>query len=245
MVAVERRSERPLLAVVVPVLDEARRLPALAAELAPLAERAEVVIVDGGSGDGTRAALERLRRPRCPRTGVGLEILDAPRGRAVQMNAGARATSAPVLLFLHADTRLPDDVGDAVARALAGGAVAGCFRLRIDSRDPRLALAARIINLRSRLMPSAGGDQAIFVRRDVFERLGGFRPLALCEDLDLVRRLGRVGRFQLADGEVVTSARRWERHGVARTIALMWTLRLAWHLGVDPARLGRWYRDAR
>ena len=245
MAAAERRAERPLIAVVVPVLDEARRLPVLADELGRAAARAEVVVVDGGSGDGTRAALDRLRRPRCPRTGVGLEVLDAPRGRATQMNAGARATSAPVLLFLHADTRLPDDAFDAVARAIDAGAAAGCFRVRIDSRDPRLRLAARIINLRSRLLPSASGDQAIFVRRDVFERIGGYRPLPLCEDLDLVRRLGRAGRFQLADGEVVTSARRWERHGVTRTIALMWTLRLGWHLGVDPARLGRWYRDAR
>ncbi|HEX6835885.1 MAG TPA: TIGR04283 family arsenosugar biosynthesis glycosyltransferase, partial [Polyangia bacterium] len=193
------------------------------------------VVVDGGSRDGTRAALDEL----------GVTVVDSPRGRARQMNAGARASAAPILVFLHADTRLPDGALDAVTRAVDGGAAGGCFRVRIDSRDPRLALAARIINLRSRLLASATGDQAIFVRRDLFERLGGYRELALCEDLDLVRRLRRHGRFLLADGEVSTSARRWHGHGVMRTIALMWTLRLGYHLGVSPELLARWYRDAR
>jgi len=190
---------------------------------------------DGGSRDGTRPALD----------GLGVRVVDAPRGRARQMNAGARATAAPILLFLHADTRLPDGAVDAVCAAVDGGAAGGCFRVRIDSPDPRLRLAARIINLRSRLWASATGDQAIFVRRDVFDRLGGYRELALCEDLDFVRRLGRAGRFVVADAEVATSARRWHGHGVMRTIALMWTLRLGYHLGVSPDLLARWYRDAR
>ncbi|MDB4965047.1 MAG: glycosyl transferase family 2, partial [Myxococcales bacterium] len=162
-----------------------------------------------------------------------------------QMNAGARATAAPLLLFLHADTRLPACAFDAAERAIADGAVGGCFRVRIASADPRLKLASGIINLRSRLMASASGDQAIFVRRDVFVRIGGFREVALCEDLDLVRRVAKEGRFVLADGEVATSARRWRKYGVTRTIALMWALRLGYHLGVDPARLARFYADAR
>ena len=223
------------VAVIVPVLDELTQLPALGRQLERLRGRAELVVVDGGSRDGTRAALERL----------GVCVVDAPRGRARQMNAGARASVAPILLFLHADSRLPDGALDAVGAAVDGGAAGGCFRVRIDSRDPRLALAARIINLRSRLIASATGDQAIFVRRDLFDRLGGYRELALCEDLDLVGRLRRHGRFVLADGEVATSARRWHGHGVMRTIALMWTLRLGYHLGVSPDLLARWYRDAR
>ncbi len=222
-------------AIIVPVLDELRQLPALAVQLRRLAADAEIAVVDGGSSDGTREAL----------TALGVAVVDAPRGRAQQMNAGARATRAPILLFLHADTRLPDGALAAVAAAIDAGAAGGCFRLRIDSRDPRLALAAHIINLRSRLLPSASGDQAIFVRRDLFDRLGGYRELALCEDLDLVARLRRHGRFVLADGEVATSARRWHAHGVTRTIALMWTLRLGYHLGVSPRLLARWYAHAR
>ena len=224
------------VAVIVPVLDELAELPALGGELARWQRAgAEVIVVDGGSTDGTRDALAKL----------DVRVVDAPRGRARQMNAGARATSAPILLFLHADTRLPDGALDAIAAAIDGGAGGGCFRVRIDSRDRRLALAAAIINMRSRLIASATGDQAIFVRRDLFERLGGYRELALCEDLDLVGRLRRQARFALADGAVVTSARRWHGHGVVRTIALMWTLRLGYHLGVSPNRLARWYRDAR
>lgn len=223
------------IALVMPVLNEARQLPALAGELERAAERCEIVVVDGGSCDGTRAALDRLP----------VKVIDAARGRATQMNAGARATRAPILLFLHADTRLCARAFDAVERAIADGAVGGCFRVRIDSPDPRLRLAAGIINLRSRLLPSATGDQAIFVRRDAFDAIGGYRELALCEDLDLVTRLARRGRFVVADGEVRTSARRWQRHGVTRTIALMWTLRLGYHLGIDPTRLARWYDDAR
>ncbi|MGZ3407036.1 MAG: TIGR04283 family arsenosugar biosynthesis glycosyltransferase [Polyangia bacterium] len=224
------------VAVIVPVLDELRQLPALGGELGRLRDAgAEVVVVDGGSRDGTRAALDRL----------DLTVIGAPRGRATQMNAGARATSAPALLFLHADTRLPDGALDAVAAAIAGGAAGGCFRVRIESSDPRLAVAARIINLRSRLIPSASGDQAIFADRAAFDRIGGYRELALCEDLDFVARLSRQGRFACLDGEVATSARRWHAHGVTRTIALMWALRLGYHLGVSPRLLARWYGDAR
>jgi rSAM/selenodomain-associated transferase 2 len=237
--ATERRApdERPRhdVALIVPVLNEARRAAALARELALIAPEAEVLVVDGGSSDGTPELLLAARAP----------LIRTARGRAAQMNAGARATRAPILLFLHADTRLPPRALPSVAAAIAAGAVGGCFRVRIDSPDPRLRLAARIISWRSRLLPSATGEQAIFVRRDVFDRLGGYREQPLCEDLDLVARLGRAGRFVCLDPAVETSARRWQRHGVNRTIALMWTLRLLWHLGIDPHTLSRWYEDAR
>jgi rSAM/selenodomain-associated transferase 2 len=219
------------LAVVVPVLNELRLVAQLSDALRSLGRAAEVVIVDGGSRDGT--ARELAAR--------GHRVLSAPAGRARQMNAGARATVAPVLLFLHADTRLPDGASAAVLAAVDGGAVGGCFRLRIASRDPRLRLAAHLINLRSRLVPSASGDQAMFATRAAFERLGGFREVQLCEDLDLVRRLRGLGRFALVGAAVETSARRWEQKGVARTIALMWALRLGWHLGVDASFLARLY----
>lgn len=232
----------PAIALVVPVLDEARLVPELSVELRRLAATLEVVVVDGGSQDGTAEGLR-------DRAGDSYRVIEAPRGRASQMNAGAAATCAPILLFLHADTRLPDGAPEAIERVIdrggqgsGEGAIGGCFRLRIASTDPRLRLAAHLINLRSRLLPSASGDQAIFVARDAFERLGGFRELPLCEDLDLVGRLGALGRFALLDAAVETSARRWERGGVGRTIALMWALRLGYHLGVDPRALSRLYR---
>ncbi len=218
-----------MVSVIVPVLNEARVADELAGRLRGL----DAVVVDGGSSDGTHARLQQL----------GVRVIDAPRGRARQMNAGARVAGGDVLLFLHADTRLPEDAIDAAGRAISAGAVGGCFRLRIDSRDPRLRLAARIITWRSRLLPSASGDQAIFCSRPVFERIGGYREIDLCEDLDLVERLRRVGRFVCVDGYASTSARRWERNGVGRTIALMWALRLGWHLGVPPSTLGRLYRQ--
>jgi rSAM/selenodomain-associated transferase 2 len=222
-------------AVVVPVLNEAPLAQQLAAQVARLSAQ-EVVIVDGGSHDGTPQALRA----------AGLRVLESPRGRARQMNMGARATRAPLLLFLHADTRLSDGALAQAAAAVDAGAVGGCFRLRIDSPDPRLRVAARIITWRSRLMPSASGDQAIFVERRAFERIGGYREVALCEDLDLVARLKRIGRFVCLPAYAETSARRWEENGVARTIALMWALRLGWHLGVPPSLLGRLYhRDVR
>jgi rSAM/selenodomain-associated transferase 2 len=217
-----------VVSIIVPVLNEAR----VADELAERLRGLDAIVVDGGSGDGTRARLESH----------GVRVIDAPRGRAQQMNAGARAVDGDVFLFLHADTRLPEDAVDAVETAVRRGAVGGCFRLRIDSRDLRLKLAARIITWRSLLMPSASGDQAIFVARDAFQRLGGYREIELCEDLDLVNRLKRVGRFVCVGEYALTSARRWERNGIARTIALMWALRLGWHLGIPPAALGRLYR---
>jgi rSAM/selenodomain-associated transferase 2 len=227
------------IGVIVPVLNEARLVGELVPALERLAREAEVIVVDGGSADGTRASLA-LAAAR-----GSFRLVDAPRGRASQMNAGALASTAPILLFLHADTRLPAGALERVRRAIDGGAVGGCFKLRIATADPRLRLAASIINLRSRLLPSATGDQAIFVRRDAFERLGGFRPIALCEDLDLVGRLAALGRFAPVDAVVETSARRWRANGVTRTIALMWALRLGYHLGVDPSTLHRLYGEAR
>jgi rSAM/selenodomain-associated transferase 2 len=227
------------VALIVPVLNEARLASVLAARLERAAQLAEVIVVDGGSSDGTREQLAESA------PSAGFRLIDAPRGRARQMNAGARASRAPALLFLHADTRLPDDALARVRRTLERGNVGGCFRLRIASADPRLWLAASIINLRSRLLPSASGDQAIFCRRDAFERIGGFREIALCEDLDLVARLSALGSFALVESTVETSARRWKAQGVNRTIARMWALRLGYHLGVDPATLSRFYSDAR
>lgn len=228
------RGPGPALSIVVPVLDEAEVIePALAA-LAPLRARGhEVIVVDGGSTDGTPA----LARPLADR------VLRAPRGRARQMNAGARAARGEVLLFLHADTRLPDAADRLVLAGLARrGRGWGRFDARLSGRHPLLRLTGWLFSLRSRLTGVATGDQAIFVRRDWFEAVGGYPDLPLMEDLALSRALKRRGRPLCLRQRVTTSSRRWERHGILRTILLMWRLRLAYYLGADPHELARLYR---
>ena len=220
------------VSIVVPVLDEAA---AIAAALSPLqaarAAGAEIVVVDGGSRDGTAA----LAAPLADR------VLVAPRGRASQMNAGAAAGTRPNLLFLHADTVLPADALVAVEAALRDRAW-GRFDVAIDGADPLLAVVAAGMNLRSRLTGIATGDQAIFVRRAAFDSLGGFPAIPLMEDVAFSRAARRaLGPPACLDSRVLTSGRRWERHGVLRTIVLMWRLRLAYALGADPHRLARRY----
>jgi rSAM/selenodomain-associated transferase 2 len=221
-----------LLSVVVPTLNEEQALPA-ALGAARQAAGAEIVVVDGGSSDGTIDVARRLAD----------RVLVGPRGRALQMNTGAQAARGDVLLFLHADTRLPAGYADAVAEALDDPAVAGGrFDVRLDAPGAIYRVLERMIGWRSRATRIATGDQAIFVRRTAFERLGGFPPIALMEDVALSRALKRAGRVACLSATVVTSARRWQAHGVLRTIFLMWTVRLAFFLGVSPTRLARLYR---
>jgi rSAM/selenodomain-associated transferase 2/rSAM/selenodomain-associated transferase 1 len=220
------------LCIVMPVFNEGSTLALRLRALAPLRERgAELVVVDGGSTDGTWAIAAALAD----------RVVLAPRGRAAQMNAGARGSTAEALLFLHADTQLPAGAELLIARALQTGHVWGRFDVRIDGRHAALRLVERLMNLRSRLTGIATGDQALFVRRTVFEALGGFADIALMEDVELSARLRRVGRPACLKTQVVTSGRRWEKHGVWRTIGLMWCLRAAWFLGVGAPVLARWY----
>ena len=177
-------------------------------------------------------------RPSLP----GMRVLEAPRGRALQMNHGAAATDADVLLFLHADTELPPHALDVVRDAIGGGALWGFFAVRIAGRHPLLRMVERMMNLRSRLTGIATGDQAIFVRCDVFRLLGGYARIELMEDIELCTRLKWLGPPARLSAVVVTSSRRWEMQGVVRTIVRMWTLRALYALGVSPRRLARWYR---
>jgi rSAM/selenodomain-associated transferase 2 len=220
------------LSIVVPVLNEAEGIEAHLALLAPLRARgAEVIVVDGGSTDATPELAAALAD----------RVLDAPLGRAAQMNAGARAAQGEAILFLHADTSLPEDADRLIGRALER-AHWGRFDVRIEGRHRLLAVVGAAMNLRSRLTGIATGDQAIFMRRPAFDATGGFPPIPLMEDVALSARLKRIGKPACVAERVVTSGRRWESRGVLRTIMLMWRLRLAYFLGADPVKLARSYR---
>jgi rSAM/selenodomain-associated transferase 2 len=221
------------LSIVVPVLDEASGIGATLESLRELRLRGcEVVVVDGGSRDATRG----IAAPLADR------VIESPRGRAAQMNAGARAASGDTLLFLHADTRLPPGADQSARLGMRRtGAQWGRFDVTIAGASPMLRLVARSMNARSRMTGIATGDQAIFARRDAFEGVGGFPEIPLMEDIALSKRLKRVSPPLCLRERVVTSGRRWERHGTLRTILLMWRLRLAFALGADPRRLARDY----
>jgi rSAM/selenodomain-associated transferase 2 len=224
------------LSIIIPVLDEAPRLPGLLAELVGPPAGVEVIVVDGGSRD---------RSHELAALAPGVRVVSSERGRARQMNAGARAATGEALLFLHADTRLPAGACEAIRRALGDPWSAyGRFDVRFDNPGALFRLIARLMNVRSRLTGICTGDQGIFVTRKAFERLGGYPEIALMEDIELTRRLKRVGRLASLELRVTTSARRWERDGVAHTILLMWTLRLLYFCGVGPERLARWYYGA-
>jgi rSAM/selenodomain-associated transferase 2 len=226
-------SAQPALSIIVPVLDEAENLARLLPHLRERCPGAEVIVVDGGSVDGTA---------RMAPVWPDVRYLASDRGRARQMNAGARAARGDVLLFLHADTLLPPGAPDAIAQALADPAVVG-GRFDVSFASPRLAfrVIAACMNRRSRWSGIATGDQAIFVRRGVFEALGGYPDIPLMEDVELSARLRRRGRIGCLGSRVITSARKWEREGIVRTVLLMWALRLLYFCRVGPARLHRWY----
>jgi len=222
-----------MLSIIVPVLDEAENLERLLPHLRDRCPGAEVIVVDGGSADRTALVLSAWPHAR---------YLASDRGRARQMNAGARAARGDILLFVHADTLLPVGAASAIAGALANPRiVGGRFDVTFANPRPAFRVIATFMNWRSRLTGIATGDQAIFVRRPVFQALDGYPDIPLMEDVALCARLKRRGRMGCLQSRVVTSARKWEREGILRTVALMWALRLLYFFGVDPARLHRWY----
>jgi rSAM/selenodomain-associated transferase 2 len=223
------------ISIIMPVLNEATGIQSALQALQPLRARGhELIVVDGGSDDATT----RLIGQDADR------IIEAARGRAHQMNAGARAARGDVLLFLHADTRLPRDADRLLLEGLRNSTRCwGRFDVRIDSASPLLRLVSAMMNLRSRLTGICTGDQAVFVATDAFARSGGYAPLALMEDIALSAQLRRRSAPLAIRTAVSTSARRWERDGVWRTILLMWWLRLRFFFGASPARLARIYDE--
>lgn len=221
------------LSIIMPVLNEGEEIAAALDALAVLrALGTEVIVVDGGSRDAT-VQRARLRADR---------VISAPRGRALQMNAGAGKASGHVLLFLHADTRLPSDADHIVLNGLdRSGRAWGRFDVAIGGGNPLLVVVAWFMNMRSRLTGIATGDQAMFVRRDAFHATGGFAAIPLMEDIALSKRLKRASRPLCLRERVVTSPRRWEKSGVLSTLLLMWRLRLAYFFGADPKELARQY----
>jgi rSAM/selenodomain-associated transferase 2 len=219
--------------IVIPALDEEAAIGATLDALEPLQRDGhELVVVDGGSRDRTvQIARERAGT-----------VLQALRGRAAQMNAGAAVATGDVLLFLHADTMLPPGAVARIRETVAGGASWGRFDVTITGRSRMLRVVAALMNLRSRWSGIATGDQAIFVRRDVFEAIGRFPEQPLMEDIELSRRLRVLARPACLRDRVVTSGRRWEARGVWRTIFLMWRLRWRYWRGEAPERLARAYR---
>jgi rSAM/selenodomain-associated transferase 2 len=225
------------LSVIVPTLNEARGIGGALAALAPLRERGhEVIVADGGSSDRTVPLA----------TAAGAAVITAPTGRASQQNAGARAAQGKVLLFLHADTRLPEDFAPRIREALSPrGTVAGAFRFAVAAKGWRFRLLELCTNRRAAWFGLPYGDQALFLTADRFQAMEGFRELPLLEDLELVLRLRKMGRIALLAAPARTSARRWQRLGFARTTIKNQLILLGFFCRINPLRLARWYGGRR
>src|ERR1051325_3406147 len=234
----DRRSvftDQPTISVILPVLNEERVIAQTLQSLLSLMPY-EIIVVDGGSTDRTRAICEQF----------GVRVLTSEPGRARQMNCGAKEAIGDVLLFLHADTKLPASALQDISAAMRDAdCPAGRFDLEIDARHWMLKIIARSINYRSRMTKIATGDQAIFVRRSVFQSMGGFQDVPLMEDIAFCRALKGIGPIACLTTRVITSGRRWETHGVWRTIIQMWALKLGYLAGVSPHHLKRFYADTR
>jgi rSAM/selenodomain-associated transferase 2 len=224
----------PSISIVIPTLNEGEQIAAMLTQLQPLRVRGhEVILVDGGSSDDTVARAK----------GLADRVVTAPRGRASQMAAGIALAAHEVLWFLHADTYVPEEADALIAQALQRRPW-GRFDVQLSGRHrrPLLRVVAWLMNRRSCLTGIATGDQGIFVTREALDAVGGMPPLPLMEDVELSRRLRRLGRPACVAKPLITSSRRWEENGVWRTIGLMWLLRAAYALGVSPVRLARLYR---
>jgi len=222
---------RPI-SIIIPTLNEAKVIAETITSLLPSGQ-SEIIVVDGGSRDGTAEAARNL----------GARVLSTKPSKAVQMNAGAAAAKGEVLLFLHADTRLPDKFEEKVLTTiLCNGYCAGAFTLRVDSEDKGLRLIERVANWRARYFKLPYGDQALFLSRKLFDDVGGFADFPIMEDFELIRRLKKKGRIAILPESVKTSPRRWQNLGVVKTWLLNQIIVAAYFAGIPPRQLARWYR---
>ena len=233
------------ISVIIPTLNEERTIMATLAHTAALGFD-ELIVVDGGSLDQTPVLVESYRRRTQSPAQSPVRLVTAPCGRARQMNEGAKTSRGEILLFLHADTQLPDDAKTMIDTTLADQRmVGGRFDVRFDRPSMWGTIISRMMNWRSRLSGIATGDQALFVRRPIFEQMGGFADMPLMEDIEFSRRLKRKGATAALTATVTTSFRRWEQHGPLRTILLMWTIRFLYWVGISPSHLVEWYKAVR
>lgn len=226
-----------VVSAIIPALNEEAAISECLQALRRAGPWVEIIVVDGGSGDATREIA----------MGLADKVIEAPRGRAVQMNAGARAASGDILLFIHADCRVPSGAYDAVRRTLSGEAVvAGAFDLRIGHEGVWARLVERVANLRSRLTQVPYGDQGFYIRKDIFEKIGGFANIPLMEDIEIAGRLKHLGRIGFSKLRITASPRRWLNEGVVRTTFRDWAIALSYTVfKVPPERLARHYGDIR
>ncbi|MCM0590755.1 MAG: TIGR04283 family arsenosugar biosynthesis glycosyltransferase [Gloeotrichia echinulata DVL01] len=220
------------ISIIIPTLNEAGNIKQAIASTQP-STNIEVIVVDGGSQDDTREIAQSL----------GAKVISSSPGRAVQMNTGALAASGDILLFLHADTRLPTEFDIMIRTALQQpGIVAGAFTLQIDTSGWGIRWVEWGVNWRSRLWQMPYGDQAIFITKEIFQQIGYFRELPIMEDFELIRRLKPIGRIAIIKVPVITSARRWLQTGILKTTLINQIVIIAYLLGVSPARIRSWYR---
>lgn len=219
------------ISIIIPTLNEGVGVSAFLSQLQPLRNDCELILADGGSSDNTRAKAN----------GLVDHIVDCNKGRAVQMNAGAAIASAPILLFLHADTFLPVNAIEAIRRGFEEDHRWGRFDIQLDDASKILSIVAWMMNKRSRWSGIATGDQAIFIEKTLFEQLSGFAEISLMEDIDLSSRLKKYEKPYCIDSKISTSARRWNSFGIVKTIGLMWWIRLQYFLGVKPNYLAELY----
>jgi rSAM/selenodomain-associated transferase 2 len=226
------RMSLPKISIIIPTLNEAAVIERTLSRLQDV-EHLEVMVVDGGSTDETLDLAESM----------GVQVLQTPPGKAAQMNRGARKATGEVLVFLHADTVMPGGFDHLILNALnQKGVVAGAFRLAIESRAAGIRFIERMTDLRSCILGLPYGDQALFMKKSIFEDVGGYADLSIMEDFVLVRRLRRKGKIAILPDKVITSPRRWLHFGILKTWLVNQAIVIAFYLGVAPERLARWYR---